>query len=169
MRDERRRESVLVGYGLQPPVAVELPAMKRTGELRHAASVVESDAIPAMRADVVEGLDGRVGLADEDDLFRADLEHRVIAMFWNVRDNTRKQPDAWPHVLPFELHELARVKPRGVDHGEPVVDVGLFRLQAVRRRVERHRPGGLQDRRHRCSSPEATGADRIPSIRKRSI
>src|SRR5688500_7073769 len=31
MRDERRRESVLVRYGLQPPVAVELPAMKRTG------------------------------------------------------------------------------------------------------------------------------------------
>ena len=49
--------------------------MKRAGELRNAATVVESDAIPAMRADVVEGLDGRVGLADEDDLFRADLEH----------------------------------------------------------------------------------------------
>ena len=110
--------------------------MKRARELRNAATVVESDAIPAMRADVVEGLDGRVGLADEDDLFRADLEHGVIAMFRNVRDDTRKQPDARPHVLPFELHELARVKPRGIDHGEPVVDVGLLGLEAVRGRIQ---------------------------------
>ena len=129
MLDQFRCEAVFVRDGLEPAIAMELPAVKRAGELRDAAAIVLRDAVAAVRTGVVEGLDRAIRLADQDDLLGADLEHGVIAVLGNVRDDAGEQPYPGPHALPFALHELAREIARGIRNIEPVVEVGLLRLK----------------------------------------
>src|SRR5579885_1592082 len=64
--DQPPIEGLLVGDALERAAAAELPAVKRAGETRHAAALVQANPIAPVRTDVVERPDAAVGLAHDD-------------------------------------------------------------------------------------------------------
>jgi hypothetical protein len=127
MGDQPGIEGGLIGDFFQLAVAGELPAVKGASEARHAAAVAQRNAISAVRADVVEGLDRGIFLAHQEEFFMTDFEHRVVAGFRNVRRHAGKQPDARPQQFPFLAHEVGRVNSGpGSGTSRPLSTAGCF-------------------------------------------
>src|SRR6185437_17007554 len=99
--DEARIEGRLVRNLQELAVTGELPAVKGAGELADAAAIVQRNAIAAVRTDIVEGLDGGVVLAHQQNLFMAEFEHMVVAALGQVGGHAGQEPDARPKPFPF--------------------------------------------------------------------
>ncbi len=148
--NELRIERFLIRDALELAVATKLPPMKRTGEARKRAPLVQGYAITPMRTDVVERLDPAVDLANDDELLAAHRECEVITVFGNVARHPGQQPDARPKTPPFQLHELARVVTSGIDDLQPIVDVRLLGFERLTLRTQAHGPLHLVVDSHRA-------------------
>ena len=97
----------------QRAIGVELPAMIAAGDARRAAHVAQNQPVSAMRAGVVEGLDGTGpgligGLTDHDHRFLAEIVADEITLFFQLGQNPAQMPHLGPEVLVLQLHPLAR-------------------------------------------------------------
>src|SRR4029079_10238696 len=90
-----------------PPPAVERARDLSAGRASHAVAQLR----PAVRADVVERLDGVVTLPDHDDRLAADLVLHPVARSRDLLQAARHLPDPGPQVLLLEFVELAVVVP----------------------------------------------------------
>src|SRR5690606_17694563 len=91
----------------QHAVAAPEPAVIGAAEPLARMGIAPGQALAAMAADIVEGLDGAVVLADADHAFMHEIMDDIIARLLQLLDAAGHVPDALPHMLPLFLHELA--------------------------------------------------------------